>query len=53
MPKEETIIVDGCRIIIRYPDETNPEAIKQIRILLEKQRIDQKSVPLFDANGEK
>ena len=53
MPKEETIIVDGCQIIIRYPDETNPEAMKQIRTLLEKQRIEPKSAPLFDDHRKK
>ena len=53
MPKEETIIVDGCRIIVRYPDETNPEAMKQIRTLLEKQRIEPNSALLFDDLGDK
>ena len=53
MPKEETIIVDGRRIIVRYPDETNPEAMKQIRTLLEKQRFEPKSIPLFDDHGDK
>ena len=52
MPREETIIVNGCRIIIRYPDETNPEAMKRIRSLLEQQRIEPNSTPLFDDDGD-
>ena len=52
MPKEETIIVDGRRIIIRYPDETNPEAMKRIRTWLEQQRIEPNSTPLFDDDGD-
>ena len=53
MLKEETIIVDGYRIIIRYPDETNPEAMRQIRTLLEKQRIEPQSALLFDDHSGK
>jgi hypothetical protein len=39
MKNEETVTVDGCQVRIKYSDEKNPDALKQMRALLEKQRI--------------
>ena len=48
MPKEEIVIVNGCRVIIKYADEENPEALNEMRALLEKQRMIPKSPSKFD-----
>ena len=50
MPKEETVIVNGCRVTIKYADEENPEALNEMRALLEKQRIIPKTNSKFDDN---
>ena len=48
MPGEEIVIVNGCRVIIKYADEENPEALNEMRALLEKQRMIPKSISKFD-----
>lgn len=48
MPREEIVIVNGCRVIIKYADKENPEALNEMRALLEKQRMIPKSPSKFD-----
>lgn len=48
MSREEIFIVNGCRVIIKYADEENPEALNEMRALLEKQRMIPKKTSKFD-----
>lgn len=41
--EEETYIVDGCKVRIRYAEQGNPAAIKTMRELLEQQRLPSQS----------
>ena len=37
--EEETLTVDGCRVTIRYAQEKKPLALKEMKALLETQKI--------------
>ena len=37
--EEGTYIVDGCKVRIRYAEQGNPTAIKNMRELLEQQKL--------------
>ena len=41
--EEETYIVDGCKVRIRYAEQGNPGAIKTMRELLEQQKLSSQS----------
>ena len=41
--EEETYVVDGCKVRIRYAEQGNPAAIKTMRELLEQQKFPSQS----------
>ena len=41
--EEGTYFVDGCKVRIRYAEQGNPDAIKTMRELLERQKLSSQS----------
>ena len=53
MTRQEILDIEGYDIKISYADRDNPEALSELRILLEKQRITPEKEPKFDVNERK
>lgn len=50
--EEETYIVDGCKVRIRYAEQGNPGAIKTMRELLEQQKLSSQSSQKLTESGK-
>ena len=50
--EEETYIVDGCKVRIRYAEQGNPAAIKTMRELLEQQKLSSQSSQKLTESGK-
>ena len=51
--KQGKLEIEGYDITFNYADRDNPEALSELRSLLEKQRIAPEKAPKFDANKKK
>lgn len=51
--KQGKLDIEGYDITISYADRDNPEALSELRSLLEKQRIASEKAPKFDADKRK
>ena len=50
--EEDTYIIDGCKVRIRYAEQGNPGAIKTMRELLEQQKLSSKSSHKLTESGK-
>ena len=50
--EEETYIVDGCKVRIKYSEQGNPDAIKTMRELLEQQKLSSQSPQKLTESGK-
>lgn len=50
---DEVLTVEGWEIGIKYSKQDNPEALRTMKTLLEKQKISPKNDRKFDVCGEK
>ena len=50
--EEETYVVDGCKVRIRYAEQGNPGAIKTMRELLEQQKLSSQSSQKLTESGK-
>ena len=51
--EEETLTVDGCRVTLRYAQKENPLALKEMKALLETQKIVPGMVRKIDETEQK
>ena len=50
--EEDTYVVDGCKVRIRYAEQGNPGAIKTMRELLEQQKLSSQSSQKLTESGK-
>ena len=50
--EEETYIVDGCKVRIKYAEQGNPDAVKTMRELLEQQKLSSQSPQKLTESGK-
>lgn len=50
---EETILIEGHKVKIRYAGQNNPNALQSMRELMEQQEIVPKITKKIDKNGQK
>ena len=51
--EEETLTVDGCKVTLRYAQDDNPIALKEMKALLETQKIVPGMAPKIDNSNPK
>lgn len=50
---EEIILIESHKVKIRYAGQNNPDALQNMRKLMEQQKIVPKSATKIDKNGQK